>query len=407
VPPPPGAVFAVGSFTKPTSGSSQTVSHTLGQTPKALILWTAGKTNETPSSGFSFGMGVYDGLTNLSTGMDVRDAVSPASSARRLADRAITIVQYDQTTLAEANVTAWSATNFTLNWTTNLDSAAYVIHYIAIGGPQVSAKAVTWTAPTAPGSRAVSNVGFQPEAVLHFYAGGAFVSAPPSASANGVFGMGAMDRAGGQWANMFGDSSNSNPTTSSRAQRTDSALYMTTDNPSVAISKEATFTSMSGSGFTVNFTSASTASHATQIFSLALAGVRAKVGSFNKSTGGAPASQAVAGTGFRPGVVFLSSIQTTAQSSGTVHGAHARLGIGASDGPHEGSSAMASADNASPSNVDGYDRTSKVFLKVDTTSLATDAEADFTSFDANGFTLNWTKNDATGSQICYVALGAP
>jgi hypothetical protein len=205
---------------------------------------------------------------------------------------------------------------------------------------------------------------------------------------------------------MFGDSNNANPSTASRAQKTDSALYMTTDNPSVAISKEATFSSMSSTGFTVNFTSASSASHATQIFSLALAGVRAKVGSFNKSTGGAPVSQAVTSPGFRPGVVFLSSYQTTAQTA-SVHGTHARLGIGASDGPHEGSSAMASADNASPSNVDGYDRTSKVFLKVDSTSLMTDAEADFTSFDANGFTLNWTKNDTTATQICYVALGAP
>jgi hypothetical protein len=253
----------------------------------------------------------------------------------------------------------------------------------------------------------VNNVGFVPETVLHFYLGGAFITAAPSASANGVFGMGVMDRAGGQWANMVGDTNNANPSTASRAQKTDSALYMTTDNPSVAISKQATFVSMDSAGFTVNFTSASTAAHATQIFSLALAGVRAKAGSFNKSTAGAPASQAITNVGFQPGAVLLASFQTTAQQSGTVHGTHTRLGIGAADGPHEGSSAVACADNASPSNVDGYDRTSKVFVKADTTSLTTDAEADFTSFDPAGFTINWSKNDGAASQICYLALGAP
>jgi hypothetical protein len=36
-----------------------------------------------------------------------------------------------------------------------------------------------------------------------------------------------------------------------------------------------------------------------------------------------------------------------------------------------------------------------------------DGEADLTTFDANGFTLNWTMNDGVPAQICYLALGAP
>ena len=43
--------------------------------------------------------------------------------------------------MKEADLASWDATNFTLNWTTN-DSTAYVIHFIAIGGSDVSAKVV-------------------------------------------------------------------------------------------------------------------------------------------------------------------------------------------------------------------------------------------------------------------------
>ena len=398
-------MFVVGSFAKSGATGNQVVTHTLGQTPKAVIFWTSGKTNETASAGFAFGIGVSDGTTDIASGMQAANGVATAESARRMATKAITLVNSDQTTLAEADLTSWSASSFTLNWTPNT-ATAFVIHYLLIGGPQVSAKVVSWSAPGSPGNRAVTGVGFQPETVLHFNAGGAFTTAPPFVTGNAVFGMGAMDRNGGQWASMIGDTANANPSTTSRSQRTNSTMYTTTDSPAVAITKEATFVSMDSGGFTVNFTANSSSANLTQIFSLALAGVRAKAGFFPKSTGAQPASQAITSPGFRPGAVFFSSYQSVAQSA-AVHIAHARLGIGASDGTNEGCSAIAIADNVSPTNVDGVDKISKVFMKVDNTTMAINAEADLTSLDATGFTLNWTQNDAVATEIGFLALGAP
>jgi hypothetical protein len=339
--------------------------------------------------------------------MDAADgaAPGPTTSARRMAAKAITLVNADQSTLAEADISSWSSSSFTLNWTTN-NASAFVVHYLAIGGPAVSAKVVTWQATTAPGTRAVTTVGFLPEAVLHFNAGGALTTAAPFATANAVFGMGAMDRSGGQWASMVGDTANANPTTCSRAQKADSTIFTTTDAPALAVTKEATFVSMDSGGFTVNFTANSSSANATQIFSLALAGVRAKVGTFAKSTAAQPASQAITTPGFRPGAVLFSSYQSTAQVA-AVSIPHVRLGIGASDGPHAGSSAMAVADAVTTTNVDGIDKTSKVFMKLDNATMTIDAEADMTSLDATGFTLNWTKNDAVATQIGFLALGAP
>jgi hypothetical protein len=77
--------------------------------------------------------------------------------------------------------------------------------------------------------------------------------------------------------------------------------------------------------------------------------------------------------------------------------------VGAGDGTHEASSAIVANDAISPTAVDAIDKTSKVFLKMNTPPL--DAEADLASFDPSGFTLNWTTNDPVASQMCFFALG--
>ena len=45
-----GTPFKVGSFTKSAATGNQTIAHGLGQVPKALLLWTEGRTDETFSS---------------------------------------------------------------------------------------------------------------------------------------------------------------------------------------------------------------------------------------------------------------------------------------------------------------------------------------------------------------------
>jgi len=398
---PPGAVFAVGSFAKLTTTGAQTVNHTLGQTPKALILWTAGKTNETQSAGFLYGFGVSDSTEAYSVGISTRDAVSISTTSRRMAQKVITLVQGGEILVAEADLTSRTATNFALNWTTN-DNQPVVIHYLAIGGPQVTAKVNMWVSPTATGNQSITGIGFKPETVLHFYAGAAYTGPIATNTFNGIFGLGAMDKNGGQWATQVADWDDNDTTLATRGQQTDAAIYMYADGSSAAVTKEASFVSMDNDGFTMNFRAAN--ANAGLICSLSLAGVKATAGSFNKVTAGAPASQSVTSAGFRPGAVLFSSYQMGAQSA-SVSETNFAYGIGASDGVSEGSSALTSANNVATTAVQAIDKTSKVFIKMNTPPL--DAEADLTSFDATGFTLNWTTNDAIASQIGFWALGAP
>jgi hypothetical protein len=399
--PPPGAVFAVGSFVKSTATGTQTVTHTLGQTPKALILWTVGKTNESLSAGFLYGFGASDGTEGYSVGVSTRGNVNPTASSRRMAEKAITLVQGGETLVAEADLTSRTASNFALNWTTN-DTQAIVIHYLAVGGPQASAKVAMWPSPTSTGNKAITGIGFRPETVLHFYVGAAFLGPPPSSTFNGIFGLGAMDKNGGQWSSQIAAWDDVNPSQATRGQQTDAAIFMYADGASAAVTKEASFVSMDSDGFTMNFRAAN--SNAGLICSLALAGVKASVGTFNKVTASAPATQSVSSAGFRPGAVLFSSYQMPAQTA-SISETTCSYGIGASDGTHEGSSAYVAADDVSPTSADGIDKTSKVFVKMNTPPE--DAAADLTSFDASGFTLNWTTNDNVASQIGFWALAAP
>jgi hypothetical protein len=356
------------------------------------------------SPNFNYGIGISDPSTSISLASASRDSVSPSSTSRRLAAKAITLVNAGEVSttaaLAEADLPSWGSTSFTLNWTTN-DGQPVVVHYLLVGGPQVTAKIVNWLAPTTTGQKAVTGIGFQPETVLHFHAGAAFVTAPPFNMNNGVIGLGAMDKTGAQWAIQASDANAATTTMASRAQHNDAAIYMYTDTGSASVTKRATFVSMNPDGFTLNFTTTNTS--ASQVYSLALAGLKAGVGTFNKTTGASPASQSVS-TGFTPGAVFLASYQMVAQTA-PVSEAMCSLGLGASDGTHEASSTVGSYDAVTTAIAGGQDKTSKAFIKMNMPPL--DAEADLASFGPSGFNLNWTTSDPIASQMCFLALGAP
>ena len=592
----------VGSFVKSAGGApvAQVVPHGLGQTPKALILWTDGKTDESFATNFRYAFGMTDGTTSKSVAIASQDGQAAANASRRLADKALTIVRWGEVLVAEADLQSWDATNFTLNWTTN-NAQLLVIHFIAIGGPAVSAKVVNWTMPTVTGNKSINSVGFTPDVVLHAHLGQDFTAAAPSNATDAHFGLGAMDKNGGQWANAV-LSVDGAPANTQRGQQTNACLY--DFDSALAVQKKASFVSMDASGFTVNFNPAG--GLAGQVISLALKGVAAKAGSFLKSTlpvatyvqggsqnfggassaaitlpgasttgdvialsfdyanraavvssvvdskgntyskvygptdwgsgsdrmytyyaknitgGGAPiqititlsansggfwevyatefggvdtvnpldqssqttgnanplvssgvtttspdevlyafcdcdaggitpnspftgrenlngnftadrsvasigtysvtgsnpssanwscdllsfrrfgATQSVAGVGFSPAAVLLSSVQDVTQANPVPH---ARFGLGAADRTSgQGSSALADNDTSNPTSVQGIDKTSKAFVRVDNNTSTIDAEAVVSSFDADGFTLDWTTNDAPATQILYLAL---
>ncbi|HXI28505.1 MAG TPA: C25 family cysteine peptidase, partial [Vicinamibacterales bacterium] len=181
-------------------------------------------------------------------------------------------------------------------------------------------------------------------------------------------------------------------------QRTDSFLYEF--DQSLAVQKKASFVSMDPDGFTANVTTAASAND-TRVFSLALAGLNATVGSFNKVTGAATASQPITGVGFKPGAVLFASAQDVTQAAPV---ADARFGLGASDGTTEGAATFEAADASASSNINSTDSTTKAFVKINNATSTINAQADIATMDTDGFTLSWTTNDAVATEILYLAM---
>ena len=393
--------FVVGSFTKNTTSATgcasgcptNVVAHGFGFTPKALILWTTGKTNETLSAHYLFGFGVSDGTTGLSAAAASADAVGTSNASRRMAAKALTIVQYGEVLLADANLTSWDEQSFTLTWTTN-NTAAYVIHYMVIGGTEVDAKAIAWQTPATAISKSVTGVGFSPDAIIHFDNGGL-----AGTSANASFNLGVMDSSGNQWSTSSYSSDAAGTTVALGGQRTDSAMLST--GVSASFLSRAQFTSMDVDGFTLNFVTNTAGTR--DIYSLAVKGLQVKAGTYNKSTAwsGCPASctQSVTGVGFEPSAILFGSILDVTQANPV---AHARLGIGATDGTTDGNSTFYDTHNLNTSDVNALDKISRSFTKI--TGTLTNSQANVTSFDADGFSLAYANNDSAATEMLYLAF---
>jgi hypothetical protein len=132
----------------------------------------------------------------------------------------------------------------------------------------------------------------------------------------------------------------------------------------------------------------------------------AKVGSFAKSTGGAPATQAITGLGFQPKALILwtagGTVDGTIQTQAT-RDSRSCIGIVSSTAAADQLAASSTADTAGNG---GRRVTQKAFLLTDATGATVVSEASLASFDADGFTLTWSTNSATEAQLIhYIALG--
>ena len=393
-----GAEYAVGSFTKINTTGTQAVSG-VGFTPKAIVFWTSGSNaaSGTWSGDVLQTLGFTAGPANsYSVAGSAFDAVATSVTNRRIAAKAITFLQSGDAVQAEADLQSLDADGFTLNWTTNSANVNYdniVYNFLAIGGADVSAKVVTSTAKMTTGTQGVTGVGFTPDVVLHASSSN---TAVPQSGAHHYFSLGAMDAAGGQWANAIFSFDNAAAADTARYQRTDKAFALLSN--ATTVDSEAAFQSMDADGFTLNWTNA--AASGWQLIHLCLAGVNAKVGSFTKSIAAAPAAQSVTGLTFQPSAVLFTSDIAGATTSVLTN---AFWGMGATDGTNERAAAQADVDAADPTQADSLFSNAKAIV-LPTTGPSVSSEADV-ALTADGFDLTWTTNAGVASQVLYLALG--
>jgi hypothetical protein len=256
----------------------------------------------------------------------------------------------------------------------------------------------TLVAPTVTGAQTVTGVPFQPKAVIFFC-----TCLASGAADTDVYltCCGAATSSAQEFtiANAENGSTSSN---AGRAARTDASICMPL-NGNFAADAVADFTAFTSDGFTINWSDAA-ASANMLVHYFCLGGTdltNAKVGAHTivRTTAG---TEATTGVGFQPDcVLFWSPAVPNAASivdSTMCHGAATSTAS---------RFAWAFFENDAAATMDTFQRRSitKCLVLSDATSVI-DGEADLSSFDSDGFTLNWTDPVAAASSrvFYYLAL---
>lgn len=374
-----------GNFAQPTTTGNYSVTD-VGFQPKALILWGTQLT----SDGISSNCFVFRGVSLSTT---KRYAISfightNGDNYHRFEEKSVLYINEAQNVIVRAEFVSMDSSGFTLNFTT-VDSTARIIHYIALGGSDITnVNAGYFLSPTTTGNQTITGVGFQADNLIFFGNSSGFNIT--DGWIQPFFGSGI--NSSNQWA-VAG--SRATLYAVDRAQRTDQVIINTSS--SASFDHLASLVSTNSDGFTLNWTSVS--SYQIYIIYFAIKGGQFKVGSFNQAT--STGNQSITGVGFQPSLVLFAGFNAAASTS-------ALINLNQFSGCAESSSSRhANAFGASDVGVNtSLIRTRCIRHITPGTNPTINSEADFVSHDTNGFTINNTTVDTTARHIVYWAIGS-
>ncbi len=397
----------VGSFTKREGIGDQQVTG-VGFRPKALILFGTTQESEGFAGGHQMSLGFSDGVNygaiggwswNHRVGSDadcaqVDESGNPA---------ALLYVETIGNIAASATVSSFDSDGFTLSWDVDEGGDEWLVHYLAIGGDELTNARVGMLDADNDETSEVSyqGLGFQPDVVLFLGVRYRTIYPHPNFPLNLSLGFATDGNHQGTVA-VASENCGRNPTDTWRYQRTSKCIAFLSP-VSGEVESEAEFVSMDTDGFTLDWTDA--ASEDRSFYYMALKGGSYYVGSETQRTG-TPGTKATTGVGFEPLGLFLASFNRAPSSANESDN---RLSIGATSG-QGGQAAVWVGDTddvRDDTHTDNATYTTKALALCDSDSPTSyDAAADLSTFDSDGFTLNWTKVDSSEREFLFVGFGS-
>lgn len=276
---------------------------------------------------------------------------------------------------------------------TNTGVFAHRCAFLCLSGDEFRGNVGTFNTSTSTGVLAVTGVGFEPKAVL---IGTNKSNTTPGITTTGSsrWSMGVMTAAD-QWST---DTSADNTLAQTVIGGHESSKVMGRVSNSTTYSLQAAYSSMDSDGFSVNVNPAPGAAIIWGYVALG-GSVDVKAGTFSQpsSTG----AQAITGAGFTPSQLLLAS------SSSATTGAQAqtRPSFGLAESSTKRVAYGNSALNGANPTTAGRQASESLCITHNTgTGTTVVAAADFTSMDADGFTVNWSTADATARKEYYLAI---
>ena len=411
-----------GTFTKTTSTttpvSQQVNLNNSSLVPKAVILWTNGSTstNGTYSENIQWSYGFSDGTNHISQNMTALDNVTTQNEAYSWNTNAVISIASTAATpvlVSRATISAFGTGSFTLSWGTQSDTNAMVIHYIVIGGSDitnVSAFSTTYGS-IATGNRSFNGTGttFTPDFCL------TMSGCPNVTTANSL-------SVGGDNAQLCIGAARTTSQRFALAGRTEtigtSDTSMTFSNNSCVMSLDTangspvgnadfvSFDNAAGGGITLNVTVAPWATGNFLGF-LMFKGGAWETGTFQQRSGTGTQDVNFSNTGLNPEIVFLGGINSATANASVVNN---YICLGASDGTRE-SFAWAGDQDAQANMINTRTNSiTKVYRQgapaATAASSTTAAECDMNDMTTAGkFQLSWTTADSTLRQLAFWTVG--
>jgi hypothetical protein len=399
-----------GTITARTTTGSQAYTG-VGFTPKIVLFWWGLQTAEgtTAPAGTGFGVACNpSGVTFQQWAVSYAADNAAASSnegASTSTAACIDILSVGSGAAGghtgTAAVTAMGSDGFTLNWT-DAATSAWIIHYLAIGGTDITACAAgSFNSPATVGasSQDVTSLSFQPSTLLI-----ANHQGNAGNRTGGGVNLGVATGASEQWAYGFNGTD----------AAADAALGGAFDAANIVAAPSAAGTTSPGTwnwrgaldsflsnGFRIAW---SQNAAARPMLYLAVAGMRAKAGS--DSTRTTTGDQDTTGPGFTPKAVLLAGM---GQASGTSYPDLTSTELltnivgGFDDGGREGAVCTNNDDAAATMATRTRTSTSKAYVEQNHAGTVTvDADG---SMVGTGFRLSYTTVKATASAFGYLALG--
>lgn len=250
---------------------------------------------------------------------------------------------------------------------------------------------------TSTGNQAETGIGFQPEIVLFFCT---------ENTADGVIAdanmlVGAAISSSERFAIGFSDEDGVATVDCTRSLWADRCITMQVPGSTSTSRVVADFVSQDADGFTINLSDV-TGGVAYRVGYLALAGTdltNVKIGTFAPS--GSTGNQAVTGVGFQPDAAMFFGYGDTIGADDT----DTSFGMGWAVSTSERAWISTANDNSDTNaSVTRAQRTDSCFGYIHYTDEAVDAQADFVSWDADGFTLTWDNAAPAADTVVYIAF---
>ncbi|MDQ2999888.1 MAG: hypothetical protein M3Y08_01305 [Fibrobacterota bacterium] len=389
---------AVGSFAQPAATGNQAITG-LGFQPKVVLFYAQLLTADGNASNavINFGVGISASLMQC-MGITYTQSTN-RNNIKSSTTKCLSICNGDNfnTIIAQAVFVSHDADGFTINWDA-ADATARIISYVALGGTDITnVTCGTDTAAATDTTKAVTGLGFTPSCILSY-----FPAYATSASLDGFDTFrGGIGWASGSTAQGFTGVrmlDNTNPT---EAQSVTLTAHNWAVVQSGSILNSAALSSFDASGFTQTWSNTNGA--ASFYYWIAIKGAQFKAGSLSQPA--ATGNQAVTGLGFSPSVTLF---QSANKVSSATPNASLRWTLGAAKSSTARFSMWAGVTDGLSASYVGkswLDRTKAIKLITQASTPTLDAEADFVSNDADGFTVNWSTVDATARVVSYLAIG--